>query len=437
MSFFLKKILKKRANVEILKSISTLASGSAISQIILFLTVPVLTRLYSPSEYGVQGVYISVVTILSAVITLNYHQAIPLTIKQYQLKNVLKISFYIGLFLSISLCLLCFIFQSEIADLSGIENKSIVFLFPIGALLLSLVLTLELLCYKFNLFGLQAKTHVFFSLGLQALKIGGGYLHAFGITLICSILVSYIAKISVLLFKLRKKVNVLQVVKAAPILRDVKVVLKKYESLPLHRMPQTFVSSLAMYLPIFVLASYFSIADSGQYSLAIGVLGVPLTLLGSAITNVLFPKISTLFNDNHKEMYTFVCKFTLVMIFFLVLPLGVFSYYADLLFMYIFGEIWEQAGVFAGTLCLQYYFIIALRPIVVCITVINKNKFYLYFELISALFKLIVIYLVISYELSAEDLVLNYVYASSFMSILLICWFFVLQKPKRINSGFC
>ena len=56
----------------------TLASGTAIAQLLLALAMPALTRLYTPADYGTLAVYSSTLTVLLVLASLRYEAAIPL-----------------------------------------------------------------------------------------------------------------------------------------------------------------------------------------------------------------------------------------------------------------------------------------------------------------------------------------------------------------------
>ncbi|MBE6084396.1 MAG: hypothetical protein E7203_02820 [Selenomonas ruminantium] len=55
-----------------------LVGGTAGAQAISFITLPVLTRMYSVSDFGVQALYMSIVSILVIVVTGRYELAILL-----------------------------------------------------------------------------------------------------------------------------------------------------------------------------------------------------------------------------------------------------------------------------------------------------------------------------------------------------------------------
>jgi hypothetical protein len=60
------------------RSVAVLASGTAISQAIPIAAMPVLTRLYTPEEFGTVVLYLALASLLGVVATARYELAIPL-----------------------------------------------------------------------------------------------------------------------------------------------------------------------------------------------------------------------------------------------------------------------------------------------------------------------------------------------------------------------
>ena len=60
------------------KAVSVLVGGTAFAQLIGFICLPILTRLYTPEDYSVLGVYVAIVSILSVVSCLRFEIAIPI-----------------------------------------------------------------------------------------------------------------------------------------------------------------------------------------------------------------------------------------------------------------------------------------------------------------------------------------------------------------------
>lgn len=51
----------------IFKSVGTIASGTIVSQIVVFLLSPVLSRLYIPDDFGVYTTVLAIVSLISAI----------------------------------------------------------------------------------------------------------------------------------------------------------------------------------------------------------------------------------------------------------------------------------------------------------------------------------------------------------------------------------
>lgn len=60
------------------RHVVTLASGTAMGQLLLVLALPVLTRLYSPADYGALAVYSATLLVLLVLVSLRFEVAIPL-----------------------------------------------------------------------------------------------------------------------------------------------------------------------------------------------------------------------------------------------------------------------------------------------------------------------------------------------------------------------
>lgn len=61
---------------KIFKNISILMTGTIIAQVIPILLSPILTRLYSPSEFGMLAVFLSITSILAVFANLRLDVAI-------------------------------------------------------------------------------------------------------------------------------------------------------------------------------------------------------------------------------------------------------------------------------------------------------------------------------------------------------------------------
>ena len=83
---------KLNAQGGFLKAVSVLVGGTAFAQLVGLICLPLLTRLYSPEEYTILGVYVAIVSILSVIACLRLEIAIPLPENDAEAKSLFYIS---------------------------------------------------------------------------------------------------------------------------------------------------------------------------------------------------------------------------------------------------------------------------------------------------------------------------------------------------------
>ncbi len=143
------KFLKFVNRTEFSKNVFTLVIGSTVAQSIPFLIIPVLTRIYSPEEFGNLAIFLAIVSIFSLIATGRYEIAIVLPDND---KDATDISF-LSIFLAIAVSLLFFIFLFFFGDLflkliKAPELSNVILLIPVAGFLLALFQTINYWLYR-------------------------------------------------------------------------------------------------------------------------------------------------------------------------------------------------------------------------------------------------------------------------------------------------
>jgi O-antigen/teichoic acid export membrane protein len=87
---------------DFVKNVAVLMSGTAMGQAITLAAAPVLSRLYSPDDFGVLGLYVAASMILGAAASWKYNIAIVLPKDDADAANVLALSCLLVVFMAIS-----------------------------------------------------------------------------------------------------------------------------------------------------------------------------------------------------------------------------------------------------------------------------------------------------------------------------------------------
>jgi O-antigen/teichoic acid export membrane protein len=195
----------------------------------------------------------------------------------------------------------------------------------------------------------------------------------------------------------------------------------KHKDFPIYRAPQAFLDTLALQLPVIILASFFGPASAGFYTLGNKVLKNPINIVSKAIGNVLYPNIS----KNINQGLSIKSKLIKINIFFIltgIIPLLLFYFYAPIIFEFVFGEDWLVAGEYAKWLSIWAFFNLLKAIIIQAIPVLKLQRFFLLFELFSSIIRVTVMIMVAIIFKNDIYTIIAFCLSSSFFIICLILY---------------
>ncbi|MDC1200166.1 oligosaccharide flippase family protein, partial [bacterium] len=106
--------LKSFFSSEFSKNVLTLMTGTTISQAIPLAATPILTRIYTPEDFGVLALFSSITAILGLLATGKYEMAILLPKDDKDALNIVYLSVILSAIFSIILFTIVFLFNYEI-----------------------------------------------------------------------------------------------------------------------------------------------------------------------------------------------------------------------------------------------------------------------------------------------------------------------------------
>ena len=81
-----------QASSRVFRGMGTLALGSGLARLIGVASIPILTRLYGPVDFGVLAVFTAIVSLLAPIVTLRYVLAMPLARRDGVAINLVALS---------------------------------------------------------------------------------------------------------------------------------------------------------------------------------------------------------------------------------------------------------------------------------------------------------------------------------------------------------
>ncbi len=357
---FLTSIVKRNArtarlfgfivNNPLYRGVLILGSGTAVAQLIGIVTMPIITRLYTPSDMGVLAVYSSILAIVGIGATLRYEFAYALPKENDDAINLF------GLCL-ILLCItttgftLILLFRRDLLintfDLSSIEQY--IWFLLIGFFGMGLYTMLNYWAIRQRDYGRITYTKINQGAGGSACKILLGILSFGPVGLIIGHIVSQIAGITTLAHVMWKKERIN--LKAISLSR-IKSVAKTYKSFPAFNFPASIVNTMSLQLPPLMLLALYDSEVVGFYALANMLVVLPGSLISGSMGQAYFGEASKMVRERSRGLRSLYVR-TLKHLTVIAVPLiGIPALCAPFVVPFIFGGAWAEAGWFCLPLAL-------------------------------------------------------------------------------------
>jgi len=335
--------IKKNSN-DFLKNVFTLMTGTGIAQAIPIALSPILTRLYSPEEFGLFALYSGLAAVLLVIATGRFELAIMLPEKEKDAENLVKLSSLLSLLMSSIVLILVLVWGKQIAI--GLGNESIypwLFFMPVSMFISG---TYQSLNYWFNRqkdFKRLAKNRVMQSSLTGATQLGFGFSIVGGIGLLMGSLIGQS-------FTLLTLINKISTEKREFFLHfklgSLSKLARRFKSFPLFDVPTSLLNVGALHAPNILFPIYFSPAYAGFFYLTQRVLQAPISLIASSVSDVFREEASKIYRATGQAKMIFIKTFKWLAIMSLLPSLLLFFVIEDV-FAFVFGKDWVMAGTYA------------------------------------------------------------------------------------------
>ena len=365
------------------KNVAILLTGTIIAQAIPLAISPVLTRLFSPEEFGLFAVYFGISQIISVFITGRYEMAIILPEKDEDAINIVAVSMIITLFISIISLLIIFPLRYVIATvLNSPDVANYLLLIPVTVFAIGIYTIFNLWLnrkghYK-NITTGKITRSAFSSLfsigfGMTLFKTGG--------LIIADTIGQLIAGFFVLIKSLKSDRDKVSKVSKAGMMKQA----KRYVHFPKFNVISGLFEKASGQLPVILLASFFGTAISGLFSLSQRIIAAPGSIVGASVGDVFRQQVSIEYQKNGDCRETFLDLLKLLLLIGII-PFSVLAVFAPFLFSFIFGPEWRIAGEYAQIMILMFFLSFVVSPLSNMFIIAEKQKIDLVIQIILFIF---------------------------------------------------
>jgi O-antigen/teichoic acid export membrane protein len=357
------------------RGMAQLALGGILARCISLITVPIVSRIYSPSDFGLLSIYASFIQILLPVFTLRYVFAVPLPRQDRTALNLFGLCAVAGLGQTVIVTIALLFFGKPILDMfSAGKLAAWWWLIALGSLMLGMAELLGAWATRRRAYKRMAVNSVTILVLGEGLKIGLGLLgfRPFGLivgqmTGQSGGIVSFTRAFAADFKRLPHVVT----------WRRMWFLARYYWSYPALRLPSQFLLAFSVQAPLLYTAKLYGIAASGQVGLSLMTLAVPLNLIGQAMGKAHYAEVARLGRSRTHEIHVLTKKTQLTLFAVGLPPTLILFFFGREIFAFAFGVKWSDAGEYAAILSLYMLLQFTSQPLIQLLNVFNKQSMFL------------------------------------------------------------
>lgn len=413
---------------KLVKNIAMVTGGTALGQLINTLFSPVITRVYSPEEYGILAVFSSIL-LISGFSSMKYEVAIPIAKDKNEAFNLFFISLFILSIVSLTLGVGLYYYEDIIFDLFNAHNLQPYKLFiPMGIFFQGIYSIYKQWMFRMKNFKLVSKTKVGQTFVGNTTKVALGLLNFGGIGLIIGRILSVSAG----------SVSFYRHYKTIPFDRkeitfdSLKKVAISYKDFPIFQSTTTVILQFRNQFPVLFLAPLYGVQVVGLYGLANTIVKIPMTLVGQSVMDVFFAEVASLGRGNPEAIKTLSNQLLKKLLIVGTLPIMLMAITGPYLFSFVFGEEWYEAGMYVRILAIYIFTNFMFSPISKIFEVFRKQYIKFAIDFTSLLIMSIVFYSAYLYNLEARITILLYSIA---MALVYTSTYVIAQMVLKAEAG--
>lgn len=338
---------------------AVLLSGSVMAQALPLLAAPVLTRLYTPAEFGVFGLFTAAVAILGALGNLKFDHAILLARRAPVAWHVFALGLLASTVLAAMLMLWLVLAPASWFGTRWLAlDRHIALLVPLNFAMAAANQAVVSMIFRGEQVAWVAQSRVLQALVTTVASIGLGWWSPTGAMLIASAIGGQLLGMLHLAWRLPRRRVALWQFSARVMWRCA----RRYRRFPMFTVPSELLGVLTTSLPILLIGSTWGLEAAGAYALAQRVLGTPLSMLGSAFSDAYRQSAAGVLRAG--QDYWDMSRRTAAVLGAVAVPGALATMaLAPSMFPWIFGQRWGLAGELVQILAPLYFVRLLVSPL--------------------------------------------------------------------------
>jgi O-antigen/teichoic acid export membrane protein len=340
------------------RNVAALAGGTLAGQVLLVASSPLLTRLYTPADFGAFGLYASALSVLMVATALRYDLAIPVAADDRKATSLFVLSIALVLLTTfMGLAAILLLRNLLPASLRSTNVSEYAWLVGVGLVFAGVYQAIYSWAIRTRSFKALAEARVFQN-GGQA--VGQALLAVPGLGAVGLMLGDVFGRLlGVVRLGSKSLPRIAPEHRSWSALREVAI---EYARFPKVMLLAGLLNAAAVQAPFLLFPASFGADSAGMYFLAHRVLIIPASLIGTAVGQAFFGEAAGL-RENPARLHILTKRLTVVLLAVVTPVYGAVAVIGPLLFTLAFGPKWVTAGEFAQVLAPMILIWSVARPL--------------------------------------------------------------------------
>ena len=405
-----------------------LVGGTIVAQIIPILTMPLLTRIFDPQDFGRLSIFVGIVGVIAVAASMRFELAIPQAQNDTAAKNIFSVCLLINVVLTFILFLIIIVTNTHLFALFNLEGSSDGSFFYLVVLSIFCAGLIQAAVSK------SIRLSEFKNIALGKILVSAGYVSfqlLFGIISIKSGLIFGYLMGQVLgaAYFISRSISWLPSKQNRFKMSTTLGIAKEFRDLPVYSAPSAIVDAFCSTLPLLVVAATYDITTVGMLGMAYRVLGIPASMISLSVSQVIFQKVAS--SDGFKP--GFIRRLliqSMLGLALIIIPFAlIINIFGPDLFALVLGEKWRPAGNYAGVLVVGLSVQFLASPNSIVLTLKENVKLGAFWQILRLMTVSLVLFFGRNYDF--ETFLRVFVLHEVFIYLIYI-WFIFIGAQRRV-----
>ena len=401
------------------RNLFTLTTGVGLSQLVPLFLLPILTRFFSPEDFGLFALFLAIIQLLAICSTFRLEMAVVLPKKDTDAALLCFISIIIMIIFLLLTFLLLYFYGSSIIQFPAIIHFHwFMYLIPVGAFFLAFYNILYSWNNRLELYKKMSYSHVTHSLFSTPSSILLYFLNLKPIGLVLGQIIGRAIACFVLFTNLLKT---LKLIHRHQLFQNISLLLKQYQKFIFFETPHAVLNFFSQKYIILFFTYFFTFSTVGVFDLADKIIGKPLGIISNSFKTVFYKRLTTA--KDKLTLFKRSIALTACISFCLITPLYIIP---DSWFIVLLGSEWIDVGKYIKLICPLFFSKFVFNVVTPSVSYTLKNHYLLIWQIIYVVLLVLLFSRINSVDV--EYILLTYSLFGAFMYICLGGISFVVLK---------